>query len=315
MKYFEDERKRDGIVSAFLVVVTALALRFLVSNPQDFLHYSVVSDLTGINFGDWPDIFYSGGGGDGEVFAVLASDPLGNGPSQLIPAVIYRFARVGFSWLAWAFSFGQEGLVLPALFFIGLISLAAVGFLSGFWRQRLGAKSWLLVLNPALYIGFVGDTAEPLGILLLVLALAGSGPLAAAALGITRPTYATALFGRWRSLSVALASGVAVVILAVQLFDAPIFGTLDGAFSLPFIAYFSQPSIGGFAVLAAGVVTLALGVVRRDLAWLASGLLVLVLGEGVTANPINAVRAVGMLPVLWALTSPSENAKGPNRFA
>ncbi len=311
MKYFEDERNRDGVVAAFLAVATALALRFLVSKPSDFLHYAVLSDLTGIDFGDWPDIFYTGGGGDGEVFAVLAADPLGTGPSQLIPAVIYRFARVGFSWLAWTLSFGREGLVLPALFLVGLVSVATVGFLSGFWRQRLGAKSWLLVLNPALFIGFVGDTAEPLGILLLVLAFTGSGPLAAAALGITRPTYATALLGRWRSLSVAVASGVAVVILAVQLFDAPIFGTLDGAFSLPFIAYFSQPSIGGFAVLGAGVATLVAGLVRKDLAWLASGLIVLVLGEGVTANPINAVRAVGMLPVLWALTVPSRKATNP----
>lgn len=313
MKYLEDERKRDGLVAASLAVLTALLLRFLLAKPQDFLHYSVLRDLTGIDFGEWPDIFYTGGGGDGEVFAVLAADPIGQGPSQSIPAVVYRFARVGFSWAAWALSLGQERFVLPALFLIGLIALATVGFLAGFWRKKLGPASWLLVLNPALYVGFVGDTAEPLAILLLVLALSGSGPLAAAALGITRPTYATALLGRGRSLVVAVVSGVAVVILAVRLFDAPVFGTLDGAFSVPFVAYFNQPSIVGFAVLSAGVVTVVVGLVRRDLAWLASGLLVLVLGEGVTANPVNAVRAAGMLPVLWALASPLENSAGLTR--
>ena len=48
-----DQRIRDGLFAALLAVVAALAIRFLSANPQDYLHYSVLGDLTGIDFGDW----------------------------------------------------------------------------------------------------------------------------------------------------------------------------------------------------------------------------------------------------------------------
>jgi hypothetical protein len=220
----------------------------------------------------------------------------------MIPSVVYRYLRIGMSWLAFVLSFGQEGLVLPALFTIGLSAVAAVGFLSGFWRQRFGLRSSALVLNPALYIGFVGDTAEPLGVLLLALALTGSGYWAAVALGVTRPTFGTALFGRWRLLLVLAATAITVHLAAVWIFGGSIFDAASGTFALPTIAYFNQPSVVGFLVLASGGSTLLLGGIRRDPAWIVSGILVVVLGEAVAANPLNAVRAAGMLPVLWALT-------------
>jgi hypothetical protein len=300
VRLLKDERVRDGLVGALVAVALALVVRFLVTNPQDYLHYSVLKDLTGIDFGVWPDIFYTGGGGDGEVFAVLAADPVGQGASQLIPAVMYRFARIGLSWVAWVLSLGQEGFVLPALFVAGLIAAAGVGFISGFMRRRLGLRSWLLILNPALYLGFAGDTAEPLGILLLSLALGGSGLWAAAALGATRPTFGTALFGHWKLISAAVAVGIAIRLLAVWIFDGSLTESVGGAFALPFSAYFRNPSVTAFLVLAGAVLTLSIGFLRRDLAWIVSAALVLVLGEAVTANPANAVRAAGMLPVIWA---------------
>lgn len=295
-----DQRIRDGLFAALVAVVTALALRFWLTNPQDYLHYSVLEELTGIDFGTWPDVFYSGGGGDGEVFAVLAADPLGSGPSQLIPEVLYRFIRIGFAWLAWAFSLGREQLVLPALFAVGLLAVSGVGFISGFLRERLGPKSWALLINPALYIGFIGDTAEPLGILLLVLSLTVSGFWAAVALGITRPTYAAALVGKWKLLSEVVAAAIVIRLLAFGLFGGSMFATINRAFSLPFVAYFDNPSVVGFLVLAGAVFTIGIGIIRRDLAWVVAGIFVVVLGVGVTAHPLNAVRAAGMVPVLWA---------------
>jgi hypothetical protein len=271
--------------------------------------------LTGIDFGEWPGIFYTGGNGDGEVFAVLAADPFGNGPSQMIPSVAYRYGRIGMSGLAFVLSFGREALVLPALFIIGLSAVAMVGFLSGFWRQRFGPRSWALVLNPALYIGFVGDTAEPLGILLLALGLVGSGYWAAVALGVTRPTYGTALVGRWRILAALVATAIAVRLAAASIFGGSIFDVSTDSFGSssnfgpPAMAFFAQPSVLGFLVLASGVFTLLFGAVRRDPAWIVSGVLVVVLGEAVTANPLNAVRAAGMLPVLWALTQMSSRSR------
>jgi hypothetical protein len=295
-----DQRIRDGIFAALVAVVTALALRFWITNPQDYLHYSVLEELTGIDFGTWPNVFYTGGGGDGEVFAVLAADPLGSGPSQLIPVVIHRFLRIGFAWLAWAFSLGQEQFVLPALFTVGLLAVSGVGFMSGFLRERLGLKSWALLISPAVYIGFMGDTVEPLGTLLLVLSLTASGIWAAAALGISRPTYAVALVGKWKLLSAAAAVVIVIRLLAVGLFGGSIFESIDGSFSLPFVAYFDHASVVGFLVLAGAVVTIGVGVMRRDLAWVAAGMFVAMLGGPITDNPINAVRAAGMLPVLWA---------------
>lgn len=313
-RFLIDERVRDGFFTAVIAVVAALTIRFLSANPLDYLHYSVLGDLTGIDFGQWPDIFYTSGNGDGEVFAVLAVDPLGSGPSQLIPSVVYRYGRIGMSGLAFMLSFGRELLVLPALFIIGLSAVGTVGFLSGFWRQRFGPRSWALVLNPAMYIGFMGDTAEPLGVLLLALGLVGSGYWAAVALGVTRPTYGTALFGRWRLLSVLVATAITIRLSAVWIFGGSIFDVSSDSlgssnnFGPPAIAFFAQPSVVGFLVLASGVFTLLFGAIRRDLAWIVSGALVVALGEAVTANPLNAVRAAGMLPVLWALTQISANS-------
>jgi len=306
-RFFSDQRIRDGLFASVIAVVAALTIKVVSVSPLDSFHYSDLGDITGIDFGDWPDLFYTGGRGDGAVFAALAVDPFGDGPSQLILSAVYRYGRIGMSLLAFALSFGQETLVLPVLFAIGLSAVATVGFLSGFWRQRFGLRSWALVLNPALYVGFGGNTAEPLGILLLALALVGSGYWAAVALGLTRPTFGTALFGRGRSLSLLVVTATTVRLAAVWIFNGSILENPGGNLTLPAIAYFNRPSVLGFLVLASGASTLVFGAVRRDSAWMVSGLLVVALGEAVTANPANAVRAAGMLPVLWAVQQPSSS--------
>lgn len=296
MKYLRDDRIRGGLFGAVAAVLTALLVRYLVSSPTDHLFY----EKWDADFGTWPSIFYTGAGGDGEVFAVLAADPFGSGQFPDLLHVTYRYSRVGFSLVAWMFSFGNETLVLPALVIVGLLAVAGVGFASGFLRERLGWRSWILLLNPALYIGFIGDTAEPLGILLLILAMMGSGLLASAALGLTRPSYAVALFDRLPLAVAAVLTAIAVRLVAVAIFQAPLFDSPTELFALPVLAYLAEPSLAGFVVLLAGLATIGIGLANRNLAWVSSGLLVLVLGTAVTIDPINAVRAAGMLPVLWA---------------
>jgi hypothetical protein len=278
-----------------VAVITAMVVRYLVSSPTDYLYY----EIWDADFGTWPSVFYTGAGGDGEVFAVLAADPFGSGQFPSLLHVTYRYSRVGFSLVAWMFSFGNETFVLPALALVGLLAVGGVGFASGFLRERLGWRSWILMLNPALYIGSIGDTAEPLGILLLVLAMVGSGLLASAALGMTRPTYAVAIFNRLDLALAAVLTAIAVRLAAVVIFQAPFFDSPSSYFSLPAVAYFLEPSFAGFAVLIAGLATMRVGLAKRNLAWVSSGLLVIVLGTAVTEDPINAVRAAGMLPVLW----------------
>ena len=285
---------------AFVVMVAAVTLRFAISKPDDRIHYEVVTELTGVDFGEWPDVFYTGGGGDGEVFAVLAADPLGRGPSQEIPSVIYRYSRIGFSGAGAIASLGQDKFVLPALFFVGLLAVGVVGFFTGFLRESLGVRSWLLALNPALYIGFAGDTAEPLGLLFLIWILVSTSLVAAVLLGVTRPTYASAVLGRWKQLGAVAVVAVAVRVSAVAIFSGSIFDSAAEAFGLPFVAYFQEPSLVGFLVLLAGGATLVWGIINRDLAWIGSAGLVLVLGTGVTKDPMNLLRVVAVLPVLWA---------------
>ncbi len=296
MKFLRDDRVRSGLIGALAAVLTALLVRYLVSSPTDYLYY----EKWDADFGTWPRIFYTGAGGDGEVFAVLAADPFGSGQFPSLLHVTYRYSRVGFSLVAWMFSFGNETLVLPALAIVGLLAVGGVGFASGFLRERLGWRSWILMLNPALYIGSIGDTAEPLGILLLLLAMVGSGLLASAVLGMTRPSYAVAIFNRLDLALAAVFTAIAVRLAAVVIFQAPLFDSPSSLFSFPAVAYFFEPSLAGFAVLIAGLATLGVGLTKRNLAWVSSGFLVLVLGTAVTKDPINAVRAAGMLPVLWA---------------
>ena len=59
-------------------------------------------------------------------------------------------------------------------------------------------------------------------------------------------------------------------------------------------------TVAGWILAVIAVATLSFGIRDRDWAWVASGLLVLCLGSDVTADPVNAWRAAGMLPVLWA---------------
>lgn len=295
-------RMRYGLIAAMALVLMAVMVRAVVATPADHRHFEVVEGLTNLDFGSWPYFFYTSGGGDGEIFAVLAADPLGFDASQSIPHVIYRYSRVGSSLLAWIISLGRDALVLPALAFVGLVSIAGVGFLAGYHRERLGAKAWLLILNPALLNGFIGDTAEPLAIFLLTLILVGSGnALAPIGLAITRPTYAASLVERTRPLVIAIGAAVAVRLFAWWRFSGSIFDSPDSVFAPPLMAYLSEPGIVSIFVGLAAVGTLAMGITNKNWTWLASGAFVTCIGPAVLAHPVNLVRAAGMIPVVWAL--------------
>ncbi len=302
----------DGLIAAFVLVLVAVMVRAVVATPIDYRHYEVVEGLTHVDFGSWPDFFYTSGGGDGEIFAVLGADPFGLDASQSIPHVIYRYSRVGSSLLASIISLGRDPLVLPALAFVGLLSVAGVGFLAGYHRERLGAKAWLLILNPALLNGFIGDTAEPLAIFLLTLILLGSrNAWTTIGMAITRPTYAVSLVERTRLLVIAIAAAVAVRFFAWWRFAGSIFDSPDSVFAPPLIGYVAEPSIVSVFVGLAAVGTLAMGVTNKNWTWLASGAFVMCIGPAVLAHPVNLVRAAGMIPVVWALV-PLRPAK-PNR--
>lgn len=248
--------------------------------------------------------------GDGQAFAVIAADPLGLGFGDDLREPGYRYQRAGYSWLAWAASGGQAGLVPYALAFIGALAVVGTLVLAISLRGRIGPSAWFLVLNPALYIGFAGDTAEALAILFLGLTLASSSPWAAVALGMTRPDYLLAALGRWKPFLAGIAGAGIVATYSAWHFGLETMLPRVDLLSLPFSGYFAYPSAAAWLLAVTASLTLVVGVRRRNWAWAAVGAYVICFAPVVTADPANAWRAAGLMPVLWAfgpaVTRPQE---------
>ncbi|MGA7097452.1 MAG: hypothetical protein WB245_07780 [Acidimicrobiia bacterium] len=287
-----------GSMGVLLMAATALA-RGIEAGPQDLERLHEFERESGLDVGPDTEWFANGLSGDGAVYAIMATDPFGSAQGALILDPSYRYARVGYSWVSSALVLGRRSLILMGLSFTGLICVGLVTFMAAGLRDQLGLKTWLLVLNPALFIGALYDTAEPLAIVLLVAGFVAGLRLCSLALAVVRPTYAVAVANR-------PATFVAVIVLSIlfRLVWVAHFGDsiMGGASNLafPFTGVASSPNPVGFAVLVAGLVTLIGGIRARSWSWLAAGLLVCCLGGPVYADPINAVRAAGMLPVLWA---------------
>ncbi len=238
--------------------------------------------------------------GDGQAYAMIAVDPTGQHLAEQIGEPGYRFARAGYGWLAWAFSLGRADLVPYSMALVGLLSVVGSVVVAFILRPRVGVSAWWLIANPALYIGFAGDTSEPLGILLLTMAIGWGWWAAALALGVTSPTLAVALVGRWKLLAASIAAAVLLAIYGLISFGPEGMVPYGGRFGVPFAAYFEHSSFWGWLLAALATITLAVGVKTRDLAWVVGGLFVLCFGTEVLRFPINAWRVAGFLWVLWA---------------
>jgi hypothetical protein len=239
--------------------------------------------------------------GDGQAFAVIASDPLGLGFGDDLRDPGYRYQRAGYSWLVWAGSGGQAGLIPYALAAVGGLAVIGTLILAISLRDRLGPSAWFLVLNPALYVGFAGDTAEPLAILFLGLALASSRPWAGVALGVTRPDYLLALLGRWKTFGYGVGAAALLVGYATVRFGLEsLFPHGARLFGFPLAGYFENSSLTGWVLAFLAAVTLAIGVRFRNWTWAVVSLYVLCFSYTVVLDPVNAWRAAGLMPVLWA---------------
>jgi hypothetical protein len=249
--------------------------------------------------------------GDGQAFALVASDPLGLEIGDELRDPGYRYQRAGYSWLVWVGSGGQPGLIPYALAAVGGLVVIGTLILAISLRERLGRSAWFLVLNPAIYVGFAGDTAEPLAVLFLGLALASSRPWAGVALGVTRPDYLLALLGRWKTFGYGVAAAALVAGYSIIRFG---FETLipRGArlFGLPLAGYLDSPSVAGLVLALLAAVTLAIGVRFRNWTWAVVGLYVLCFSYTVIVEPVNAWRAAGLMPVLWAFGPRAAKVQG-----
>jgi len=237
--------------------------------------------------------------GDGQLFAVIASDPLGldEGREMIQPA--FRYWRAGYGWLAWAASLGQERWVPYGMAIVGAASIVSTFLLTVRLRPELGRRAWFLVFNPAVLIAFAGDTAEGLGILALAYSIASGRVWVPAALGVIRPSFLIALVGRWKLLLWG-----AVTALVSGAWWITHFGwepsQYGSNFALPFAGYFDEPSLQTLALGAFASVTIWRGLQHRDWAWVASGIMVVCFSGFILANGSNGWRVAGMLFVLWA---------------
>jgi len=284
---------------ALVLVLLGIGIRLAVSGPEDIDKLAQFQATSGIDVGPQTAWFAAGLHGDGAVYTVIAADPFGVdvGRHLLIPS--YRYSRSGYSWLAVALVMGRDHLLLLGLSLVGLASMATVAWQAVKLREILGLKAWFLLANPALYIGFVGDTAEPLAIALLTLALAHGSVLATLGLAIARPDYLVGLLSRWRLALAGGLLGVAFRMLWVERFDDSVIGG-SVALAWPLVGILEAASPVGWLVIAAGLFTVIKGIVSRDLSWVASGVLVVCFSAVVYNAPVNAIRAAGLLPVLWA---------------
>lgn len=282
-----------------LVVGMLVAVRWATTGPNDLQDIERFEIVTGIRIGPENAFFASGLNGDGATFAAVALDPLGENISETLRVRSFRYLRIGYPWLAALLTLGQGQLVLLGLAIVGLVAAGVVAWVASRLNEQRGPWAWLLIANPALIIGVLRDTAEPLALALIAVSIYSGSAVAGLSVSIVRPTYLVALVGRWRVFLGGLLIAALVKVYWSWHFVEPL---TTGGFNLswPFDGILEAPTPLGWALVLAAVATAAVGVIRSDWSWVLSGAFVLCLGEVVFDTPMNAVRAAGYLPVLWA---------------
>lgn len=281
-------------------LATAVFVRYLYIPPFPDLQVAASEEKYDYEVGEPGPWFSAWSVGDGQAYALIAIDPSGQKLDEEIEETTYRFSRAGYGWLAAAASMGQNDWVPYGLAVAGAAAIIGVLAAATALRPRLGPKTWLIVLNPAVYIAFAGDTSESWAILLLVIALGWNSCLGSAALGITSPTYLVALWGHWRLLLAGVLTAVALAAYSLFAFGTESFIPGGGRIGFPFAAYLDHLSVWGMLLAGAALITLWVGARAKDWSWVLAGIFVLCFGWDVLREPINAWRAAGFLPVLWA---------------
>lgn len=305
-----DHPRRTEIALVVLIVALgACFARAAYIPPFADRHVALASEKYDIDFGTPPKWFSAWSIGDGQAFAVIAADPTGGKLGEEIREPAYRFARAGFGWLAALMSLGEETWIPYGMALVGALAIVGNLLLAVKLRPRLGPKAWFLILNPAIYLGFAGDTAESLGALLLTASLAFGSVMPAIALGVTRPTYLIALWGRWRQLGAGVAAAMLLALYSLLRFGLEQFVAVPGALGPPLLAYLESPTGAGLLLAGLALATSLIGVRRRAWPWVITGVFVLCAGPNVTPDPINAWRAAGPLLVLWAFGPSHEPMK------
>lgn len=287
------------VLVALAAVLMIVVVRWIETGPRDLKDLATFESATGVAIGPESEFFASGLNGDGAAFAIVAVDPLGMTIGRRLFEPSYRYSRFGYPFLAWGLSAGRSDWVLAGLSVAGLVSVGVNGYVASMLNERRGWRAWLLVCNPALVIGALWGTAEPLALGLLTVSLITGSVIAGFLVTVVRPSYLLATVNRPRLFVAGLTLAVVVKAVWSLRFDDSF---LSGAsnLGLPFVGIWQATTWMGLAVVGSGAVTSAVGIAKRDWAWAVSGFFVVCLSAVVLDNPINALRAAGVLPVLWA---------------
>lgn len=275
-----------------------MTVRVAIAGPSDLMVFDQHEEVAGLEIGPRTEYFSVGLRGDGATFALVAADPLGRDVGHLLYKPSYRYSRYLFPLAARAVVLGNEHYVLLGLSVVNLASVALTAYVASFLSERIGWRAWIFLCNPAVIIGALWDTTEPLALLFLTIGIVSGSVIFALLTALTRPSFIVGLRS-WRSIASALVAAVVMKTYWSAHFDESLF-TGSHAFAAPFVGILQAPSVLGVLITTAAVVTALIGARRRDFAWVASGLLVMSLSPIVLDSPINALRAAGMLPVLWA---------------
>jgi hypothetical protein len=288
------------VLVAAIVLIAATFVRWNAIPSFADRHVQVAEERYSFEVGEPGPWFSAWSLGDGLVYVLIGIDPSGEHLASEILEVGYRFARAGYGWAGWAVSLGQERFVPQALAIVGGLSVLGLLRVAVRMRPRLGPRTWLMVFNPALFIGVAADTSEPLGILLLAAGMASGSWVAAVLLGVTRPTFLLGLWPRWKLFVPGILAAVSLALYSLVTFGAETLFRGGGRLTFPLLAYIEHPSLWRVLLAVLATATVVVGVGKRDWSWVVSGLFVLCFGFDVLRAPTNAWRAAGLIPVLWA---------------
>jgi len=224
------------LVAAVILVAARLALvahghiSFFVQAGTEFSNPALVPH--GLIVG-------TGNGYDGQFYYRLALDPwnLSHTAYGITIDSSLRYQRIGYPFLAWVVSFGQESIVPYALVGINVLALGFTGFVSGKWARSFGRHA-LWGLLPAGYFGLVWSLSRDLTeILSIALLIGGIVAWRNAHYVLAGLSFSGSVLCRETAML------VVVALLVTRLFamfrQSERFGPVDVAWVLPVVAYTS----------------------------------------------------------------------------
>lgn len=271
--------------------------------------------------------------GDGQAFVSIAADPLAQGPVKGLDHPGYRMARIGWSLLIRGFALGDIDRLPVAVTLASLVSFAALAMYAVRLVPLWGPRALLVPFTPGVLVGLIQGTAEVLGALLLVVAMTAqhtaSASVSGVLLGITRPSYATALPGAHRWMPALIGAAASAAILQLVLTNGlglRTFGVGSGQLDVPVAGYLTAISNSGWtdavvrntaigmilvAVLAGYCLDRRVGLGYRS-ACFATAALVLCLPASAVIQAGSYLRVTGGAMILLMMPRPVIEVAGPN---